>query len=130
MFISECSTVSETTKGKRTEMKLSGRHGPSSLDQTRHTYVFVYSSFLVIFSPKPCQPGRSFGSSKGRVDGEICSLAAMQHLEWRGHILLFYGIFSSNMRKPFYSRLKRGREGRKERMKGGGISSLDAQVYN
>lgn len=50
--------------------------------------------------------------------------AAVQHLEWRGHILLFHGIFNSNLRKAFYSGLKRRREGRKERMKRGICSSV------
>lgn len=39
----------------------------------------------------------------GEVGGLMGKYAAMQHLEWRGHILLFHGIFNSNLRKAFYS---------------------------
>lgn len=49
----------------------------------------------------------------------IGKYAAMQRLQWRGHVLLFHRIFNSNLRKSFYSRLKRGRECRKEIVKRG-----------
>lgn len=50
-----------------------------------------------------------------QIEGDRLKYAAVQHLEWRGHILLFHGIFNSNLRKAFYSGLKdEGRVGKRE----------------
>lgn len=43
----------------------------------------------------------------GEEGGLIGKYAAMQHLEWRGHILLFHEISNRNLQRAFYSGLKR-----------------------
>lgn len=63
-------------------------------------------------------------SDWGKGAGLMGKYAATQHLERRGHILLFHGIFNSNLRKAFYRRPKRRQAGRKEGMKRGVCSPV------
>lgn len=111
---------------KQTAIKSSGWHGFSTLDETRHISVFIYSSFLVIFFSKALPaPDVPFDRRKGWADREICSRAALK-VE-RAHSVIPQD-FNSNMRKAFYRRLKyNGSVGKREWKNG--ICSLVAQGY-
>lgn len=64
------------------------------------------------------------------MGGLMGKYAAMRHLERRGYILLFHGIFNSNLKKAFYSRLKKRSEGRKERDEEGHLFTNSAHGYD
>lgn len=85
------------------------RARPNSQDDTKGGDVF-YIPRLSFFTGACDGAGGPLDLARASRSGKN---AAARHSEPRGHILLFYGIFSGNTRKPFfYSWLKGGTVGK------------------